>query len=122
MHITYAMVRDDLPRIIAVKGEDYQYDVPFGGTCLYVDKGAPSCLIGHYLIDLGFPMEAFESYEGRGIESLFHEEDGKEFMASHGFTADPEAVYAMGKVQDLQDNRYSWGQAYESVFEPDIDE
>lgn len=122
MHITYAMVRDGLPAIIAKKGEDFQYVVPRGGTCLYVEEGAPSCLIGHYLIDLGFPMDAFKALEGNGAESLFHEENLKEIMASHGFTAEPEAVYAMGKVQDLQDNEYYWGDAYSRVFEPDTEE
>lgn len=122
MHITYAMVRDDLPAIIATKGEDFKYETPPGGTCLYVEHGAPSCLIGHYLIDLGFPSEAFMSLEGNGVESLFHEDNFKEIMASHGFTADPEAVYAMGKVQDLQDNEYYWGDAYSRVFEPDTDD
>lgn len=122
MHITYSMVRDGLSAIIAEKGEDFQYVVPRGGTCLYVENDCPSCLIGHYLIELGFPMEAFTALEGNGVESLFHDENLKEIMASHGFTAEPEAVYAMGKVQDLQDNEYYWGDAYSRVFEPDIDE
>jgi len=116
------MVRDDLPLIIETKEEGFTYEAPKNDTCLYVHEGAPSCLIGHYLIDLGFPIDAFDELEGVGIESLFHENAYKVLMEEQGFTADPEAVYAMSKVQDLQDNGYSWETAYGRVFEPDIDE
>lgn len=117
MHITYSMVRDDLPAIIATKGEDFKYVFPPGGTCLYVENGAPSCLIGHYLIDLGFPMDAFQAVEGNGIESLFHEENFKEIMTSHGFTAEPDAIMALSRLQGIQDNGYSWGYAYNLTFD-----
>lgn len=120
MHITYAMVRDDMPRIIATKGENFTYSPPEGsdGTCQYIWNGKPDCLIGCYLVDLGIPIEAFESDQVKEISDLVL--DGT--LIKYGYTVEPEAAHAMSKLQWLQDLAYSWGDAYTSTFEPDIDE
>lgn len=114
-HITYAMVRDGLPEVIAARGSHYTYEVPEGAqfTCRYAWEGCPSCMIGQYLNDLGFPLEGFDPVEGTDVEGLFR----NGHMAKYGFTADPEAVYAMQKVQYLQDDGYAWGDCYARVFE-----
>lgn len=115
MHITYSMVRDDIPLIIDTRGRDYVYEVPrgAGGTCQYMWDGAPSCLIGTYLVDLGLPPEAFAEVEGKGIDDIVLQGH----LSDYGFTVEPEALLAMGKIQDLQDNSYSWGDAYDYTFE-----
>lgn len=119
MHITWAMVRDELPTTIATRGEDFQYSPPEGsmGTCQYIWDGKPDCLFGCYLVDLGVPVEAFAALEGKGIDEIFMDDRLKEY----GFTAEPEALMAMGQVQTLQDEQYTWGDSYYRVFEPDTD-
>jgi len=109
------MVQEDLPAIIATKGEDFQYEVHpgSGGTCLYVWEGEPDCLIGCYLADLGLPLEAFSKFEGSGIDSAF----GNGHLEEFGFTADYEAINAMERIQNLQDNQYTWGDAYDRIFD-----
>lgn len=115
MHITYAMVKDDLPGIIAQRGGDFQYETHpgSGGTCMYVWDGQPDCLIGCYLADLGLPLEAFEAIEGSGIDSGF--DNGH--LEKYGFTAEREAITAMERIQNLQDNEYTWGDAYDRIFD-----
>lgn len=111
MHITYDMVREDLPRIIDIKGRDYTYMAPGGDTCLYVYNDKPSCLIGHYLVDLGYPLDGF--VEGKDIQDFFL--DGH--AEKQGFTAEDDAVYAMLRVQQYQDEGFPWGTAYDNTFE-----
>lgn len=116
MHITYSMVQEDMPGIIDFHGgREFTYTTlpGMGGTCQYVWKGKPSCLIGCYLVDLGLPMEAFKDVEGKGVDTLFF--DGH--LEKYGFTADTEAVYAMNKLQNFQDDSYSWGDAYDYTFD-----
>lgn len=115
MHITYSMVENDIPRIIAQKSTNFTYTTHSGsnGTCTYVWKGEPDCLIGRYLVDLGLPIEAFEPHEGKGVDDLF--QDGH--LEGYEFSAEPEAIIAMAKIQHLQDNDYSWGEAYNYTFD-----
>lgn len=115
MHITYAMVRDEIPAIIETRGENFVYEnhPGSGGTCMYAWEGKPDCLIGCYLTDLGFPIEAFAEFEGKSIDDVFSDE----FPKKNNFTAEPEAIMAMAKLQHLQDNGYSWGDAYAGTFE-----
>jgi len=111
------MVRDDLPGIIATRGDDFVYDTHpgSGGTCQYVWEGQPDCLFGCYLADLGVPVEAFAPFEGKSVDDLFVDGHLKEY----GVTAEPEAILAMLGVQNLQDNNYSWGDSYRQIFEND---
>lgn len=114
MHITYEMVRDDLPAIIATRGEDFVYTThpAAGGTCMYVYKNKPDCLIGCYLADLGVPLEAFADVESKGIDDILNEGHLDTYV-----TADHEAIHAMARIQQLQDDSYSWGDSYASTFE-----
>lgn len=109
------MVQEDLPAIIAQRGADFQYEVHSGsgGTCMYVWDGQPDCLIGCYLADLGLPLEAFAAFEGSSIDMAF---DGG-YLKDYGFTAEYEALNAMERIQSLQDNEYTWGDAYNRVFD-----
>lgn len=120
VHITYAMVRDEMPRIIETRGENFIYDPPKGtnSTCQYVWEGKPDCLIGCFLVDLGVPLEAFESDQVKEISDLVL--DGT--LERYGCNVEPEAMHAMAKIQWLQDLGYPWGYAYNNAFEPDIDE
>lgn len=114
MHITREMVRQDMPRIIAQKGEDFQYETHpgSGGTCTYVWDGEPDCLLARYLVDLGLPLEALTPHEGTSVDDLFF----RGYMERYGFSADPEALHVMERLQYFQDNEFTWGDAYERTF------
>lgn len=115
MHIEYFNVAEDMPGIIEKRGRDFVYEAPpgSGGVCQYVWKGAPSCMIGVYLVDLGLPLEAFQSVSAMDVHDLFA--DGR--LDEWDFTAAPEAIRAMGQLQQLQDDGYAWGDAYDRTFD-----
>ena len=121
MHITYAMVRDGMPRVIETKGDQFVYNPPrnAGGTCQYIWDGEPDCLIACYLVDLGVPIEAFDTGEDvMGIDELISKGHLEEF----GVTVEPEAMHAMSRIQSLQDDQYPWGDAYRMTFEYENEE
>lgn len=120
MLITYADVRDDMPRIIATRGDDFVYNPPrlANGTCQYVWDGEPDCLIACYLMDLGLPAEAFDTEQVKGIDDLIL--DGN--LEEYGFTVEPSAMYALARLQNLQDDQYPWGDAYRMTFEYENEE
>ena len=115
MHITYDMVRDNLPSIIETRGRDFQYECHVGSndTCRYEWNGEPDCLIGCFLVDLGFPIDAFAGMEGKGIDDFL----AREILAERGFSVEPQALKAMADIQHYQDNELSWGTAYNNVFD-----
>ena len=114
-HITYDMVREDMPKVIATEGENFIYKTPpeSNGVCQYVSQGKGSCLIGRYLIRMGVPVAAFVSINNLEVEDVF--QGG--YLDGYNITADPEAIKAMADIQFLQDHTHSWGGAYNAVFD-----
>ena len=114
MHITYEMARDGIPAIIDTRGVDFVYQTHPGsaGTCMYVWDGKPDCLVGCFLADLGLPLDAFKDHEGSEIETAVE----KGLLSDNGFTIDPEALHALGKLQYWQDDQAAWGTAYDRAF------
>lgn len=102
-----------MPDIIETRGWDYEYSAPDGETCMYVWQGQASCLIACYLVDLGLPLEAFQGFEGKDIDDLFL----SGHLAKFGFTAENEAILALGHMQNLQDSGHFWGDAYDHTFD-----
>jgi hypothetical protein len=121
MHVEYDDVRTQLPGVIALKGEEFVY-TPVQGQCVYVnDEGAPSCLIGYYLADLGVPTSVFDELDG---SYNYLEIDT---VISHGLldewvTFSQDAIDALVEVQSGQDCFLSWGKSYSDVFEPTEDD
>ena len=115
MHISLDMVRDNLPAIIEARGRDFQYKCHEGSddTCRYEWKGEPDCIIGCFLVDLGFPIDAFADMEGMGIDHPV----AVTFLAEHDFYVDDDALNAMTRIQQGQDNELTWGDAYDMVFD-----
>lgn len=115
MHITYEDVKNEIPRIIATRGESFVYTThrDADGTCMYVYKGKPDCLIGCYLADKGLPLEAFANAESKSIDDVFDEGHFEDY----GFSADYDAIQAMVTLQLFQDDSYSWGEAYAGTFD-----
>lgn len=89
-----------------VKGkEGFHYKPPDGDTCVYICGGKPSCLVGHVLYSLGWPVERlmdFDSQRSNGIGSL---------RVCYGDIATQDAVDILEAAQDTQDLGGSWGEA-----------
>jgi hypothetical protein len=113
INITFDMVEESIPAIIAQEGPDFVYEAPIEGSCVYVHQGKPSCLIGRYLIDMGVPVEAFDGYQTSDIDTLF----SRNFFENYGITATDEAVQIMRTLQYNQDNDLSWGDTYNKSFD-----
>lgn len=112
-------VRDTIPGVIAIKGEDYQYEM-IDHQCLYWDdkNQRPSCLVGYYLIDvLGIPAETFR-YARNWAE--FDQLVDMNVFEDYAFFS-PEAVEVLTELQQYQDGGKTWGEAYECVFGPKED-
>lgn len=108
-------VRNDIPGVIALKGENYVYKQPDGYNCVYVDEETkcPSCLVGYYLInDLKVPISFFT---GRQNFVEFPDLEG-DLYREHGIIFTDEASEALTALQIYQDTGTSWGEAYEIIF------
>lgn len=90
-----------MERAVALKGEDYVYEMPGGGdTCLYRYEDKPSCIIGHVLEDLGVPYSP--DWERTTSNYVL-----KTMLGIEDETLCSASVYAQGE----QDNGGTWGQA-----------
>jgi hypothetical protein len=116
-------VRNDIPGVIALKGYDYEYEKPEHGNCVYVDdSGAPSCLVGYYLINnLKVPVEWFEGGSGDRNYKEFTSLTGV-LYTDRGISFTREAEDFLRKLQELQDAGMAWGAALEYALNPDIDD
>jgi len=69
--ITLAIVTELLHRAVEEKGAGYVYprSTDFETRCLYVENGAPSCIVGHVLVEAGLPVEVvamLDTFNGNG--------------------------------------------------------
>ena len=124
MRITGEQMRAMLVEI-ANERPDYVYEPPegFGGACVYVHNGEPSCIIGHALARFGVPLDDVElldympNYDG----DLPEEKDSafvgdahfSNTLTKRGVYLDVSALNIAEAVQALQDSFTSWGAAVE---------
>jgi hypothetical protein len=117
IEITKSVVREGLQALIDEAGDEFVYapvEGPAGhNQCVYVDNGAPSCIVGRFLVNLGVTVErlkkADEARYGGGLsaETLLRELTQEEVVS----VWDPSVVYALQDAQSAQDARDSWGEA-----------
>lgn len=107
---TYDQVMASARRVVASLPEGWCYDDVAElrglgpGECLYQHDGAPVCLVGYVLHDLGIPLT--ERMEGKDPFRL----------ASNGLMiAERGAVYALSEMQREQDSE--WGVPWSEVVE-----
>jgi hypothetical protein len=94
--------------VIAEYGERHIYvrvaDAEGDATCVYVDEGSCSCLVGHILHRAGVPLASLESHNNRGVGDDL-------FLTDVGVTADDRTADFLERLQDSQDSGNAWGSA-----------
>lgn len=89
-------------RAVVAERPDFIYEAPGDDTdeCVYVHDGAPSCLVGHVMVRLGFDPEEFEPIEGQSP-----------FQCQKDLDISRRAADALTAAQDKQDMDYTWSDA-----------
>lgn len=111
----------DIEKIVNLQGHNY---IDEHMTCQYVRGDAPSCLIGHYLINkLGIPQTYFDerstdSWNQKNVDTIddLFDEISERFNISFELGIREE----MKELQVMQDDGWSWGACVDAVFH-DID-
>ena len=124
--LTYAQTKEQLRRIVNLKGHEYVYEHPIyedeygedqqAMECLYTDSnGKPSCLVGALLAEVA--PEKLKSLHGYEWEDLYD----PNVVASTGLVGvnptgvelselfEEDALNLVHGVQRMQDSGYSWG-------------
>lgn len=106
---TYEDVLAELREIIKGR-EDYVYEAPENGTCVYFDfDGAPSCLVGHWLAMHGVTSTFFHD-NGISLSSTVKQLFGlcPQLML---MDLDEDAYHLLLVAQQQQDTARPWGYA-----------
>lgn len=93
-------------RAVERRGADYVYEPDNEGACHYFRGGAPSCIVGHVIWDLGFTAEQVK--EG---------DSASEVLRALGVEFDSQTEDFLRSVQALQDVKHPWGYAVERATE-----
>ena len=110
--LTYEQVREGVRNVINAhpEGADHVYSRPWGEICLYVHNDKPSCIVGHYLINvLGVDKRAIREREGIGASGLAETLHARGLMPE----LDHRANVFLTALQGEQDRGAAWGEAYE---------
>lgn len=118
INITPSVVVEGLQALVDAKGEDFVYspivdDDGVGTKCVYVLNGAPSCIVGHFLANLGVPVErlavADTAAYGAGLPAgTLLENLRNEGVVSY---VAPRVWEALSEAQYTQDSGRTWGAA-----------
>lgn len=87
--------------VIEQHGPDTIYRIPQVGRCVYVERGACSCLIAHVLVYLGVPVGALQPWNDTEITDVT--------LAGVSISDNARRVFAA--AQSAQDIGETWGQA-----------
>lgn len=101
IRFTDDQVRDMLRTVVA-ENPDFVYEPPGGmdEDCKYVHDGAPSCLVGHVMSRLGFPLVEFARFEGQSPGQI-----------DVALSISSRAADVLDIAQARQDVGESWGDA-----------
>lgn len=100
-----------LDRVVQAKGADYVYPGISGDMCYnFETQGAPSCIVGHVLAELGVTKDQAAEVRVDGSAGV---NDTVEALVKAGwkYTFSIGAVAVLYKAQNVQDQRQSWGEA-----------
>lgn len=115
MTITKAKAIEDLKEIISKKGEDFVYRTSYGQTCVYVQNGEPSCLIGQLFHRWGVPLVVLAQYDKS--DSNDAGSVGEELEDEGYFTLEYGVLDFLVTVQGYQDATYvTWGEALDAAL------
>lgn len=100
-----------LAKVVEAKGADYVYPGTAGDTCYNFEvQGAPSCIVGHVLAELGVTKDQAAEVRVDGSAGV---NDTVEALVRNGwkYTFSIGAVAVLYRAQNVQDQRRSWGDA-----------
>ena len=99
-----------LNRAVDEKGADFTYDThPFTSCVYYESDGTPSCIVGHVFSYLGITKD--------DLTDPSHNQEGLGLMYNSYLEVDYQTLELLEKVQSLQDNEVSWGQAVDEAID-----
>lgn len=104
-----------LDKVVQAKGADYVYPGTSADKCYnFEPQGAPSCIVGHVLAELGVTRQQAAEFGvdgSAGVHDTVHAlaGGGWQYMFSVG------AMNALHKAQGVQDRRDSWGDALDAA-------
>lgn len=108
-HITYDKAEELIERAIEERGADYVYDPPGTDYCAYfhIEDGTPrcGCIVGLALSYIGLTYADVED----GLNTDTH---ATKLLVALGVTCTPEAGRLLDLVQEYQDAKFTWGDAY----------
>lgn len=104
--LTPEIVTPVIEAVVAEYGEDYEYDFPGDGDCVYEDEGEPSCIVGHVMSRLGVDTTGWDDRRFPSYGNIYREAlDAEGYHAVH---------VALFDAQFEQDCGAPWGIALES--------
>ncbi len=110
-----------LDKVVQAKGADYVYPGQPGDLCFnFETDGAPSCIVGHVLADLGLTYERASRLKVVGSSGAH---DTVQYLVADGFpyTFSVGAMCALYVAQTVQDQRESWGAALDAARKASAD-
>lgn len=96
---------------LAEARKDFTYMPPAHtqGTCVYSDKGAPSCIVGHWMFNEGIELPMDTNANQAEVQAL----PFGDWLHGQGVTLSPAARDFLAVVQYEQDMGRTWGHAYD---------
>lgn len=121
INITPSVVVEGLKALVDAKGEDFVYqpvveDDETGTKCVYVLDGAPSCIVGQFLANLGVPVERLAVADtaqygaGAPARTLLLNLRDEEYITFDNI--DGRITSALSEAQYTQDSGRTWGEAF----------
>lgn len=117
IHITTKTVTKGLKSIVKRVGEEFIYERPESGRCVYVDNGVPSCLVGTFLADVGVSIDdliqgdEYEDFGGMGARQLLSALENQGII-----TITQHAVRMLDVAQVHQDDERTWAYAAQRAY------
>lgn len=117
INITPQDVLTQLRGIVAEYGEEYVYEhkplYPLSSpTCNYVDGEGGDCIVGHYLLRKGVPIERLVQADNAGGGTGLSASDLLARLIAEGVVvADVASIDMLAEAQYVQDSRKTWGKA-----------
>lgn len=95
--------------------QDFVYSTPLGTAyCRYAHEDEPGCLVGNVFYAAGCSMEDLEAFDEIGDVMEVHYQSNLIKMSN-------DAARLLQRVQLLQDNGDSWGEAVKQAIKEDLE-
>lgn len=106
--LTPEIVTPVIEAVVAEYGEDYRYEAPGGGSCVYLHEGEPSCIVGQVMSRLGVDITGWDDESWPGYASIANK------VLDTTTSTLPPVHRALHYAQSDQDTGATWGAALEA--------